>query len=44
MAREAFDDGDFDLAEDMLKEAEDADPSLAPEVATARASIVAARG
>jgi hypothetical protein len=43
LAREAVDDGDFDLAEDMLKEAE-GDPELAGQVELERARIRAARG
>src|SRR6185312_11939207 len=43
MAREAFDGGNLDLAEEMLQEAENLDPSLAPEVSVARAAIKAAK-
>ena len=43
MARDAFDGGNLDVAEELLDAAEKLDPSLAPEVSVARAAIVAAR-
>lgn len=43
MAREAYDAGDYATAEEMLDEAENLDPSLAPEVSVARNQVLAAK-
>lgn len=43
MAREAYDSGDYALAEELLDEAENLDPSLAPEVSVARTAVLTAK-
>ena len=43
LARDAFDSGDLDMADELLDEADLTDPALEPEISAARAEVMKAR-